>query len=235
MKLLAFVLSFSILSLFSIQHSGEVKEDVETKIEGKKSFAQFLRYFEKSEKAISIDVDDIEAYKQGITRHSTRLSMESVTNEALQDFLPLARKRKFSRMGAPIITPLYRFYPNEKMVAVTYLSRGRFMGKGFSVMLSIFDLKGNLISISTPENDHKNAFKLASYDPIHTVICTIESAQKIVRRTLKNEWAKDIAEFGIRDNTIIGLSEEKVENITIDNTGKLIVNAGSFAHVQILK
>ena len=119
---------------------------VETTTETNKgeSFTEFLSHFEKVELPYEITFDDFENYKQfksadkskkGKKQYKKSKMKSSKIGKTYTDkngfihspirftkYIPEISRGRFSRRGPPRMYPVARFYPNEKMVAVIFLT-----------------------------------------------------------------------------------------------------------------
>ncbi len=236
MKILAFFFSFLMCSFPTFENIQSVPNTADIEVMGNKKFAQFLGHFEKSANPLSIDHATLEKYKSisGVNSPIHKKSKKP-SNDELKDFLPIARQRKFTRMGGPLVTPLHRFYPDENMVAVTYLVKSRYVNVGFSVQLSLFDLKGNPILKPVEEDNDwsENSIVIARLSPFTTTLSMSNSPNEILRTTFKNNWEKDINEVALSQNTIINYEKEKSEMLSIQSNGKIKIIENLYANVVI--
>ena len=235
MKIFAFFFSFLICSFPAQKNIQSISKSAEIEIAGNKQFAKFLGHFEKSTSPLSVDHATLNKYGAKPNIYSLNQKNSKISsNEDLKDFLPIAKQRKFSRMGGPLVTPLHRFYPDENMVAVTYLVKSRFVNVGFSVQLSLFDLKGNPILKSEEDNEWTvNSIMIAGLSPSVTTLSKANTANEILRTTFKNNWEKDINEFSLSENTIINYEKEKSDVLSIQSDGKIKIVENLYAGVVI--
>ncbi|MEM9549446.1 MAG: hypothetical protein AAGA77_25980, partial [Bacteroidota bacterium] len=149
------------------------------------------------------------------------------------EYLPIAAT-KFSRMGPPKITPIHRFYPNENVVAVTYLVQPRFVEAGCTINMALFDLKGN--AITKDENGEAydlNSTALASKSIHTTVFCKVISPNTFLRTTFKNIWEKDFQQFGMQNNEITDYKKENVEHLSIQDDGKILITNSAYVYLDL--
>jgi len=244
MKILALIFSFFALS-FNPIHNSEYQKITKTEhdIKGSKSFARFLSHFDKVDIPDDIDHAKLQEYKSTyLGSQRSALSRNSNVQNDMKEFILDPAVSKFSRMGPPLVVPLDRFYTDEKTLAVTYLVRHPFTFSGFNIVLSLFDFKGNKkLNISNSKTElqsivlnsgfnksktkskskKNNSITIAGFDRDNTILCSFNNPGSINVDSYKNNWLKDVAEFGIGDNTIANYDRLKSDAITINPNGKI--------------
>ncbi len=234
MKIIAVFISLIVCTYSPWQNFEKLNfQEKDIEIKDNTPFAKFLSHFDKSKTPLLIDHSVIRKYKSTISSKPSLIKKsKSQTNDGLKNFLPIVKQGEFSRMGAPIVTPIHRFYPDENTIAVTYLVYNRFGGAGFSVMLSLFDLRGNHITNTIKDdNINNNAIMIAQLTPYKTVLCSSGNSGVIGRTTYKNIWKKDINEFGIQGNTITNYKREASEILTLLPDGKIAITDIERIHI----
>jgi len=236
MKTLALILSLVLSSLFTPNNGNTAFAKQDTEIKGNKAFAKFLSHFEKSDSPLSMDQSDLKKLLGYSHAASTKnLIGNEVSNEDLQEFLPFAKRSKFSRMGPPIVRPLNRFYPDESIIAVTYTMKSSMFISGSTVMMSLFDLRGNMIEQPARDKFAYQAVLLAQESPENMVVCSGRAPNEIYRTTFKNIWKKDYYQFGMEGNSIVKYEKQKMEVLKIEPDGKVKIQENLYAHVDLEK
>jgi len=227
--------SLSGMFLIFILSSGFVKTDAEPQNldGGKASFAEFLSHFEKAEMPFAVNLNNKHVYdNQKKTR--TVLSQKRKTKKPqnkkdrflMKNFIPEVKSGVFSRSGPPEVLPIARFYPNDKMIAVVYMTYFPFRNeKMSSYNLALYDLKGKRINTDKrlrnkkeKHYDFEYGFNLAYNNYEETQTFSIDEQGQILKKTYSNIWKNNVDETGFADNEVIGydLKETKVFDIQMN-------------------
>jgi len=218
------VISFASLILFflmssaftTVDHSPKtLAEDVDP------SFVEFLSLFEKVELPFAIGLDDFKTYenKKATKKTVKKTKRKSGGNkdaflmmEHIQDY-----GRKISRMGPPELMPIARFYPNEKTIAVIYMSYNIFSHiNDLNFKLALFDLKGKPIKSLSKHQQ----FVLGHSSPYEsTKTFSIDSNGMVIQKTYKAIWEKDVKSAGINNNKITDYVLEEEQGFKIQKDG----------------
>jgi len=188
-----------------------------------REFVDFLSSFEKTDLPYEMTIDDmiaLEQMKPEYKKHRNDLLTKYVTGNH-------SGMKIFSRGGPPIITPLKRFYPSEKTVAVSYLQKGRFRESTATVMIAVFTLKGKLVGLKEKllgEKHRKftganNFMSSSNHEDMETFRITENG---IIHKTTYNKvWEKDIKQHGIENNNIISYDLLSQETLQLSEDGYL--------------
>ena len=192
----------------------------------KESFIDFLSHFEKKELPYRLGINELYG-PQGVKiqkAEAAKLPKKRPGTHSISysEYIPDARYSGMSRMGSPQLTPVARFYPNEKMVAIIYSSQLRFsfgLHKNYNLLL--YDLKGNLIS-GEIEQGLRPAFSVAYSSLEESITCTIDEKGRVWQNTYENVWKEDINKKGIVGNEITDYQIKNTKVFEIKNTGEII-------------
>lgn len=222
MKIKSIIALVSLLSL-TIVSTAFVHKPNPPKVIEKESFLEFLSQFKKVELPFSIGLNDFEGYQD--FRDSKSKSTTKSGNKAgikTTQFIPESRAGKFSRMGPPTLTPIARFYPNDKMVAVVYSSNQRFGGNlKTTYELLLYDLNGNILPKQQEKLALGRSFNIAYSSFDKSMTCTIDAAGNISQTEYENVWKKDVHEYGIEGNKLVDFKPGKTTAFKLDSKGAL--------------
>ena len=191
------------------------------------SFVEFLSHFESTNLPYEMTLDEV------IETTNQKVEYGSAESKFLNDYLNKKignRTIRFSRSGPPHITPLKRFYPTEKTIAVSYLKKGIYHASG-AIMIVIFDLKGKILSFkeekmmrklkgSILESSHA-AIPLSNNHYNITETFNITQDGMIYKTQYDNIWKKDTKEYGFHDNEIIDRKLASQETLTMNADGSI--------------
>lgn len=228
----------------------ESKQEPQNKNGGKASFAEFLSHFEKVETPFEVNLKNNYKYEDQKTkhlasmaksksRHSKTSKSTSTDNRTLmRGYIPELKSGMFSRSGPPEVLPVARFYPNDKMIAVIYMTYHPFRGERMSeYVLTLYDLKGNIVkdkkdTKSKEEVDYsfQSGFTLAFNSYRETETFSIDKKGQIWKKTYKNIWKNDIKNKGLEGNEIVGYDLKGTEVFQIQANG--LVEASKSYNVE---
>ena len=199
------------------------------------SFIDFLSLFEKVDMPFKIGLNDFEKYYPLIDQskfRKKRATHKNTRKQLLQQYLINNTQKMISRMGPPQAMPVARFYPNDKMVAVVYISYLPHFGlKNLTFELSLFDLKGKIISNKKTAKGVFNwnkSFVLGHTSPHSTSqTFTINPDGYIWQHNYNKQWEKDIKKHGVKDNRIVGYDLKTTNVFQIQENG-LITEAKEY-------
>ena len=225
-NLLSLALIFTALSI----NTGFINPDTDTlqspPIEDW-AFVEFLSHFEKVENTFSIGLDDLykyQALKQSKKSAKTKAkkSKGTLSRMSTMKYIPELESRMFSRMGPPEVMPVARFYPNEKTIAIIYMTYQPFRRMSdMTFHLSFFDLKGNNLPTQKDADMEEFSFDLANVNTIDTQTFKISKDGYVWKNTYNNLWKDDINETGLFDNEIIGYDLTSTEVFKFNEKGAI--------------
>jgi len=193
------------------------------------NFVQFLGMFEKSTLPYEMNLDEVVDLTK-VTRPYDHQEIKFLNSMLYGEDANIS---KFSRMGPPQVTPLKRFYPTDKTIAVSYLQHGYTKAFGI-IMIAIYDLKGNLLSLNKDKINTKKVkrkfdsvpqnLRLSAFDIEHTECFKITEDGLLHKSKYENIWEKDVKEFGPHENVIIerNLVGKEIFEMNADGTFALI-------------
>lgn len=196
--------------------------------EGGASFAEFLSHFEKVETPFAIQLGDLSTYANKKPAPKKKASQKYIkgvaqefdkTSKTMVHFIPELKHGLFSRSGPPEVLPIARFYPNDNMVAVVYMTYQEFWQKEFAnYKLALFDLRGRELPLADAEEkiSYQRSFHLGQARYSKTQTFSIDEEGYICRNEYENLWKSPVQEVGFKNNEIIGyeLKESTFFNIT---------------------
>lgn len=153
-----------------------------------------------------------------------------------KSFIPELISGRFSRMGPPAIELLAKLDVSEEVIGVIYASHHRFYQYSASYHLMLYNRKGELLNYETKaitkrKKKRKNklffptevppSFLLAYQTIEDTQIATIDTNGEIHIHKMRNNWEKDVTEYGVVENEIAGYQEVKEERFTLGEKGKI--------------
>ena len=180
------------------------------------SFLEFLSYFPKTDLPYSIGLKDFKGYapyQNGSAPIVTPQRAVDYSPISQSKFMPEEGIRIFSREGPPVLQPVARFYPNEKMVAVVYSSKRPFHNDLLSkYYLLLYDLKGKFIPASKDKSQRMQAFPLAASAYQYSSTCFIDANGYVWINRYDNQWKKDVRKTSYANNQLVdfALAETKV-------------------------
>lgn len=244
MKIFALIISIFSFTVTPILNSGEseltlTELAIKPEIGNNKTFVRFLRHFDKVEIPDDIDHAKIQEYKSkymGSQRNLT--ARNSDVQRDVRNYIIDPSAIIFSRMGPPLVIPMDRFYLDENTLAVTYLVRQNYDFFGFKILMSLYDLEGNEIldvtnskenletlamqvGLNKSKSKKNNSIVIAGFDSVNTILCSFNSQNNLNVDSYKNNWTKDVKEFGVISNTIANYERLKTEAVTINADGRV--------------
>lgn len=210
-QLMCFSGLFSIM-LCSTAFVNPAIEINEPQKEAKRSFAEFLSHFEKTDLPFAVELDDLPKYEAMKTVNTKQLQSKkskapaSNSPKVFQEYLPDGSLGRMSRMGPPNVLPVARFYPNDESVAVvfmTYHPFGHYQSMQFK--LAVYNLKGELLPYFEQEEDYgyTEAYRLAYVSVGSTNTFKIDKEGNIWKNRYENIRKDDRKKKGIKDNEVI--------------------------------
>jgi len=200
---------------------------------GDADFYEFLSQFEKVELPYQIGIEQMTQYNVFRDKHATTQEKSSIPQAKSvikrSRYIP-ETKASFSRMGPPIVEPVARFYPNDKMIAVIYKTSNRYSSSLYkSYHMMLFDLKGNRLMEKEEKKKLKGKTLVTSSNnnigyssPQETVAFNIDKTGRIVKTTYKNIWKKDLGKVAFQENLLLGFEKQDALVYQINPQGNLV-------------
>lgn len=227
---------FSLSGLFLVfmLSSGFIKPNTEVvEPTGRKaSFAEFLSHFDKIDMPFSVNLNNKYVYENQKKTKLKKVSKKAPKTKSqnnyllMKNFIPEIKSGMFSRSGPPAVIPIARFYPNDKMIAVIYMTYFPMRSERMSSYnMSLYDLKGKRIQTDKRAREEEDEFDLPygfnlAYNSYQkTESFSIDEQGQIWKKTYKNIWKNNVKETGFIDNEIIGYDLEKTNVFDIHSNG----------------
>lgn len=153
--------------------------------------------------------------------------------DTYREFIPELKTGMFSRMGPPAIELLAKMAISEEVTGVIYAAHHRFRYFGASYMLALYDQNGNLLDNEGKKQpkskknkgffreDAPRSFLLAFQTYEDAQIAIIDPEGQISIQYLSNTWEKEVAEYGIEDNKVIGHELVRMETFQLNPNGEI--------------
>jgi hypothetical protein len=191
------------------------------------SFVELLSLFEKVELPFEIRLDDFEKNKtKAVTEILANTSRKRNSREEQRILMQFTQDELYiSRMGPPAVLPIARFYPDEKTIAVIYMSYLHGFSYGSRYKLALFNIEGDILSKQKDANlAISSPFLLGQSSPYGvTQTFSIDANGLIIQKTYKAIWKNDLKENGIINNEITDYVLEKTEQFKLSTSGVLAV------------
>lgn len=151
-----------------------------------------------------------------------------------REFIPELKTGRFSRMGPPTVELLAKMELSEEVTGVIYATHHRFRYYGANFMLALYDKNGNLLDYEGKKKSKKkkrkgffaaddipDSFLLAyqSFEDAQTA--RIDENGQIFLQYMTSKWEKDVTEYGIEDNTIVGYDLVRSEAYQLNPNGRI--------------
>lgn len=178
------------------------KVNFENMTEVDSEFVEFLNHFEKTNLPYEMTIDEIDKIKESEFEYDHEKNDLLLRLTSGEDYESL----KFSRMGPPIITPLKRFNPTEKTIAVSYVVKTRYSKMFPVIMMAVYNLKGKLLSIKENKfgkfhkTEQNHVISQNDQNKTESFLITNNGLAQITSYEIS--WKKDPKEFGYFDNEI---------------------------------
>lgn len=153
-----------------------------------------------------------------------------------KSFIPELMTGSFSRMGPPAIELLYKIEVSEEVVGVIYASHHHLYQQSAGYHLMLYSRKGKLLNYKTGvatkrKKKRKNklffqtgvppSFLLAYQGMEDTQTATIKANGEIHIHKMLNNWEKDVEEYGVMENEIVGYQKVKEERFSLGEKGEI--------------
>ena len=189
-----------------------------------RTFVEFLSHFEKVDNNFAIGLNDIQQYENlKISKKvsKSKQSKNELSKTSLLKYIPELEGRMYSRMGPPEVVPVARFYPDEKTIAVIYMTYQPFRSAAdMDFYLSFFDLNGNNLPKQKKEDfEFGEAFHLAAINHSVTQTFSLNKEGIIWKNTYTNLRKEDVKKKGLAGNDIVGYDFLQTEVFQIKGNG----------------
>ncbi|MEM7101663.1 MAG: hypothetical protein AAF502_00950 [Bacteroidota bacterium] len=207
--LIQFVLASSLAMLVTFPNQ-QINLPVETVEDNKRTFERFLEKFPMESLPYTTELEVIN-FNEDELIEPPQMDETLLLTDEFESILPALEHRKFSRMGPDDIYAEALLASTDDFHLLVYTRKHPFSFYSGSKVLAVFSRSGKLLDEMTISYSYGRDGGLATH---------IDQSFNLEIAEKESIWAKDVDQFGYKDNEIVGYKTISAEFWTINKDGE---------------